>query len=97
VKLRIRTKFIGVLVIAAVLPLVIALITAQLLSYRAFRRAQGTLLETRARELSRSLSLALNAQIDHLHDWVALSDIRESVLAGEPGRPRSPRACTAIA
>jgi sigma-B regulation protein RsbU (phosphoserine phosphatase) len=87
VKLRIRTKFIGILVIAAVLPLVIALITAQLLSYRAYRRAQGELLETRARELARSLSFALNAEVDRLHDWVVLSDLRERILVSESSRP----------
>ena len=84
-KLRIRTKFIGILVIAAVLPLGIAMITAQLLSYRAFRRSQGILLETRARELARSLNLTINAQADSLHDWIVLSDLRERVLAIEAG------------
>ncbi len=82
-KLRIRTKFIGILVIAAVLPLCIAVITAENLSYRAFQRSQGTLLETRARELARSLNLTINAQADQLHDWIALSDLRERVLAVE--------------
>jgi len=72
--------------VGPVLPLVIALISAQLLSYQAYRRAQGTLLETRARELSRSLSLALNAQVDRLHDWIALSDLREQIIAAESGR-----------
>jgi len=88
VKLRIRTKFIGILVIAAVLPLGIALIAAQTLSYRYYRKAQGTLLETRAQELARSLSLAVNGQVDRLHDWIALSDLRERILAAEAARPR---------
>ena len=87
-KLRIRTKFIGILVIVAVLPLGIALITAQLLTYQSFRRAQGILLETRAQELARGLSLALNAQIDRLHDWIALSDLRERIVAMEAGQPQ---------
>jgi serine phosphatase RsbU (regulator of sigma subunit) len=87
-KLRIRTKLIGILVIAAVLPLGIALITAQSLSYRYYRKAQGTLLETRARELARSLSLAVNGQVDRLHDWIALSDLRERILAMEAPRPK---------
>jgi sigma-B regulation protein RsbU (phosphoserine phosphatase) len=87
-KLRIRTKFIGILVIAAVLPLGIALITAQTLSYRYYRKAQGMLLETRARELARSLSLAVNGQVDRLHDWIALSDVRERILAAETARPQ---------
>ncbi len=87
-KLRIRTKFIGILVIAAVLPLGIALITAQLLSYRYYRKAQGTLLETRARELARSLSLAVNAQVGRLHDWIVLSDLRERLLVREAAQPK---------
>ncbi len=86
-KLRIRIKLIGILVIAAVLPLGAALLTAQLLSYRYYRKAQGTLLEVRARELARSLSLSVNAQVGKLHDWIVLSDLRAQLVAREAAGP----------
>ena len=85
-KLRIRTKFIGILVIAAVLPLGIAICAAQLLSLRYYRNAQGTLLETRAQELARSVGLAVNAQVSRVHDWIALSRLREFISAKEAAR-----------
>ena len=87
-KLRIRTKFIGILVIAAVLPLGIALLTAEMLSYRYYRKAQGTLLQTRAQELARSIGLAVNEQVGNLHDWIALSNLRERVSAADAVRPK---------
>jgi serine phosphatase RsbU (regulator of sigma subunit) len=85
-KLRIRTKCIGVLVIAAVLPLTIALVAVQVLGVRYYRHAQGTLLEVRAHELARSLGLAAGAQVSRVHDWIALSDLRDIVLAAEVAR-----------
>lgn len=85
-KLRIRTKFIGVLVIAAVLPLTIALVAVQVLGFRYYRHAQGALLEVRAQELARSLGLAVGAQVSRVHDWIALSDLRKLVLASEAAR-----------
>jgi len=85
-KLRIRTKFIGVLIIAAVLPLTIALIAVQVLGVRYYRHAQGALVEVRAQELARSLGLAVGAQVSRVHDWIALSDLRELVVASEAAR-----------
>ncbi len=80
-KLRIRTKFIGILLLAAVLPLVLALVVAETLGFRYYKRAQGTLLEARAEDLAHSLGLAVSAQIANLDDWIALSDIPARVAA----------------
>lgn len=80
-KLRIRTKFIGILIIAAVVPLCIALVAAQLLGYRYYRKAQGTLFQTRAEEIARSLSVAVEREVETLDDWLALSGLAEKVAA----------------
>ena len=80
-KLRIRTKFIGILILASVLPLCIALIAAQTLGYRYYRKAQGTLLQTRAQDLANSISLSVGEQISNLDDWAALSELHALVGA----------------
>ncbi len=95
-RLRIRAKFIGILIIAAVLPVVLALITAQLLGYRYYRGAQGERFETMARYLANNLSLAINKQLEDLDEWVALSDLHVLVRAVKPlsgkGIPTEPDA-----
>lgn len=78
-KLRIRIKFIGILILASVLPLCLALFAAQTLGYRYYQRAQGTLFQARAEHLAGSLSLAVNEQVHSLTAWVALSDLAARV------------------
>ncbi len=68
--LRIRTKFIGILTIAAVLPLCIALIAGNALGYRYYRQAQGTLLETMAQNLAHNLSLTINSHARIVLRWI---------------------------
>ncbi len=75
IHLRIRGKFIAILLIASVLPLTIALITAQFLSYRYYRTAQGRLFETMAKYLANNLSFSVNEQVEDLDEWLVLSDI----------------------
>ena len=79
-KLRIRTKFIGILVLAAVLPLVVALIAAELIGYGSYRRAQGSLFQSRAQGLAESLRLTMSAPVEALDDWVALADVHPLVV-----------------
>ncbi|MGB8168034.1 MAG: SpoIIE family protein phosphatase [Chthoniobacteraceae bacterium] len=86
-KPRIRIKFIGILILASVLPLCLALFAAQTLGYRYYRRAQGTLFETRAEHLASSLSLAVNEQVRSLSAWAALSDLAERVAAINTAAP----------
>lgn len=90
-RLRIRTKFIGILMIAAVLPLVLALTAAQLLGYRYYRSAQGNLFETKAHHLASSLSLAINKQLEDLDEWITLSElyvvIGRTPVVSAPGVP----------
>ncbi len=87
-KLRIRTKFLGILLLAAVLPLGLALVIAETLGYRYYQRAQGRLLQSRAEDLAHSLSLVVSAQLASLDDWVALSEIPARVAAAGAANPR---------
>ena len=79
-KLRIRTKFIGILVLAAVLPLVVALIAGELIGYGSFRRSQGSLFQSRAQGLAESLRLTMSEPVEALDDWVALADVHPFVV-----------------
>ena len=74
-KLRIRIKFIGILMLASVLPLCLALFAAQTLGYRYYRRAQGMLFQVRAEHLASGLSLAVNEQVNSLAAWVAMREM----------------------
>ena len=80
-KLRIRSKFIGILALAAVLPLVVALIAAELIGYGSYRRAQGALFRSRAQGLAESLRLTMSAPVKSLSDWVALADVHPLVVS----------------
>ena len=91
-KLRIRTKFIGILVLAAVLPLGLALVTAEVLGYRSFRRAQGALFHSRAQGLAESLRLTMSEPVEALNDWVALADVHPLVVAEAAKLPVIPDA-----
>lgn len=91
-RLRIRAKFIGILIIAAVLPVVLALVAAQSLGYRYYRGSQGERFETMAHFLANNLSLAINRQLEDLDEWVALSDIHETMRnINPPDGPKVPR------
>ncbi len=88
IHLRIRGKFIAILIIASVLPLTIALIAAQFLSYRYYRTAQGRLYETMAKYLANNLSFSVNEQIEDLDEWLVLSNI-SNLLANRPPVPNA--------
>src|SRR4051812_8993392 len=80
-RFRIRTKFIGILIIAAVLPLCIALAAAQLLGYGYYRKAQGMLFQNRAEEIARGLSISVERQIEAVTDWMEFFDLAERLRA----------------
>lgn len=93
--LRIRGKFIAILIIASILPLSIALVAAQFLSYRHYRTSQGQLYETIAQHLANSLSLSANKQIEDLDEWLVLSDV-PSLLGRVGKQSKSPEAIRAL-
>jgi sigma-B regulation protein RsbU (phosphoserine phosphatase) len=75
VKLGIRLKFIGTLLIAAILPLCVAILAIQLLGYRHYRKAQGMLFQTRAEHLAQTLAMSVDKKVEKVDDWLRYSRI----------------------
>ena len=75
--LRIRTKFIGILIIAAVLPLCIALFAVNAIGYRYYRKSQGVLFQTISQHLAHTLSLSINRNIEVCDDWLTRAELHQ--------------------
>ena len=89
-KLRIRSKFIGILVIASLLPLTVALISFNWFGEQYYRRSQGTICQTAASQVALSISSSLRHEVDLLDEWIGLSKIGPQVAAMEkPDLPES--------
>jgi sigma-B regulation protein RsbU (phosphoserine phosphatase) len=87
VKLRIRSKFIGILVIAALLPLGIALVAFNWFGEEYYRRSQGTICQTAASQLALSISTSLRHEIDLLDEWINFTNVGAQVLALDDRQP----------
>jgi sigma-B regulation protein RsbU (phosphoserine phosphatase) len=79
--LRIRSKFIGILVIASLLPLGIALVTFLLFGERHSRQSEGIRFKEAAAYFSHSLTQSLRSEIALLNQWHSFSDIASAVSA----------------
>jgi len=79
----IRIKFIFILVIAAVLPLLLGLTAVGILGYYHYEKQRGELFKTMAVHLGTSLGRVTREQIQDLHDWVVLTDVAEKISALE--------------
>ena len=80
-QLGIRTKFIGILLVAAGIPLCIGIIVVWVLGARHYRHEKGVLFESLAIHLSRGLNQVVDAQIQELDDWLLLSDLYPQIRA----------------
>ena len=80
-KLRIRSKFIGILVVASLLPLSIALVTFNWFGEQYYRRSQGTICQTAASQLALSISRSVRNEIDLLDQWIDFADLGLRVWA----------------
>lgn len=78
-KLGIRTKFIGILVIASVIPLGIAIIAIWVLGHHYYQKERGLLFQSDAEHFGRSLEQTVSAPIEELNDWLTLSDLAKQV------------------
>ena len=78
----IRLKFIAVLIIAAVIPLCVALVALETIGYHSYRAAQAALMRSRATEAAHILSLAIDRQVESLEDWAALGHVPRAIVAG---------------
>lgn len=81
VKSPIRGKFIGILVLAGVIPVCVALLLFETFGYRSYRLALGRLQETRAQHLAQSLGDVVRRELESLDDFIAQSNLHERVLA----------------
>lgn len=89
-RLRIRAKFIGILLIAAVIPLVVALVAIEVLGYRYYRSERGRVLEVTARFVSETISQNLVREIEKLADWISLAHLDQLLpVAVLPSSPPS--------
>ena len=89
-KLRIRSKFIGILVVASLLPLTIALVTFNWFGNDYYRRSQGTICQTAASQLALSISQSLRHEIDLLDEWIDFAGLSSRVWAMEDRSPTGP-------
>ncbi len=78
-QLGIRTKFIGILVIAAVIPLCIAISAIWVLGHYYYQREKGALFQAASMHLAQSLGLVLNKEVEELNDWLLLSDLNPQI------------------
>jgi sigma-B regulation protein RsbU (phosphoserine phosphatase) len=78
-ELSIRTKFIGILMVAAVVPLCIAIAAIWILGQRYDLRDKGAFFQDSARHLAENLDLALRKEIEELSDWLVLSDLAPQI------------------
>lgn len=76
---RIRSKFIGILVMAAVLPVTAALLVFETLGYQSYRDARGRLHQARAQHVAVMLSDLVRQELESLDDWAALSQLSHTV------------------
>ena len=84
---RIRTKFIGILIMASVLPVTAALFVFETLGYRSFRETRGRLHQARAQQVAVTLSDLVRQQLESLDDWVALSQLASSISRATESTP----------
>jgi len=76
---RIRNKFIGILIMASVLPVTAALLVFETFGYRSYREARGRLQQARAQHLAVMLSDLVRQELESIDDWAALSQLSQAV------------------
>ncbi len=86
-RLGIRIKLAGILVLAAVVPLVIGLVALQTLGYRHLVREKGTLFEGEAAQVAQRLALIVSQQVGSLRDLMLLTDLPALVQQQNDTRP----------
>lgn len=86
-KLSIRSKFIGILIVASLLPLTIALVTFNWFGEQYYKKSQGVICQTAASQLALSISNSLRHEIDLLDAWINFTDTAKQVRAMEERHP----------
>jgi len=84
---RIRSKFIGILVIASLFPLCIALIVFRLFGEHYSRQSEGIRFQEAAMNFSYSMTHSLVSEIKLFNQWCELRKIASIVYADQAGQP----------
>ncbi len=74
-KLGIRSKFIGILAIASLLPLVFAIVAVLTVGYSHLRKERGVMFASAASYSARTLRLLSQKQVEDINDLIALTDL----------------------
>lgn len=86
-KAGIRVKFVGILILATVLPLALGVSAVYLLGNRYYRESAGRVFQNRAVQMASYLEISVNGHAEALHDWLALADFYHQIAPpGETGR-----------
>jgi serine phosphatase RsbU (regulator of sigma subunit) len=86
-RLGIRFKLAGILVLAAVVPLVIGLVALQTMGYRHLVREKGLLSQGAAEHVARLLALSVSQQVGSLRDLMLLTNLPDLVQRQNDARP----------
>ncbi|HUJ11166.1 MAG TPA: SpoIIE family protein phosphatase [Verrucomicrobiae bacterium] len=78
-QLGIRSKFIGILIVAAILPLWMGVIVVWVFSYDHYRAEKGVFFESLAIHFAQNLNQVVDKQVEELDDWLTLSDLHERI------------------
>src|SRR5664280_2287580 len=71
----IRTKFIGILIVAAVLPLCAGITAVWILGSYHYRLERGTFFQSLATHFAQNLNQVVDEHIEEMDDWMLLSDL----------------------
>ena len=82
---RIRAKFIGILIMAAVIPVTAALLLFETLGYRSYREARGRLFQAQAHHVAAMLNDMVRHELGSLNDWLTLTEFNARVAAAAAG------------
>lgn len=80
-KLSIRSKFIGILAVAVLLPLAIAVLTFNWFGERTFQNSQGAVCQATASQLALSITYSLRHEIESLQKWIDFAGLGLQVQA----------------
>jgi serine phosphatase RsbU (regulator of sigma subunit) len=87
-QLGIRTKFIGVLIVSAVLPLCVGIIAVWILGSYHYRLERGTFFQSLAIHFAQNLNQVVDKHIEEMDDWLLLSDLYGRIRARNAALPR---------
>ena len=88
-RLGIRAKFVAILVIASVLPLLIGLMSISYLGRDTYLSDKASLYQAMAQYLARHVDHFILSKVDHVHNWVQYGD---PMLLAEDGLDMFPKA-----